>query len=601
MISKFFKFFFKTFYGLCAALGFVVFFGALLIYHYSLQKPSTAPVHENTFLTVTLQGDYPDYLKKDSLKHLLKREESSLYDLLTTLDAASQDPKITGLVMTLKTPGIGLAQLQELRDAILKFKKTGKPTLIYADSYGEMTSGLLHYYLASACDEIWMQPIGMLNILGLRLEQPYARDALEKIGVTPEFGGRKEYKSFVEMFTLNAPSEPAKEAQQAMLDSITSQVVEALAKSRKMNTDQILNAINNSPYTDLEANELKLIDRLEYRQNLKPALEERYGHEKALHFLDFLTYQEVQAVDKIASPFQDHVALVFDAGAINSSDDDAEGLMRESFISSARTYHIFMELLKDPHVKSIVYRISSPGGSPVASETIASVIRHAKTKGIPVVVSMGDYAASGGYWVSTEGSKIFAEPFTLTGSIGVFTGKFVIKDLWEKLGIHWAGASFGKNSGLDSMNTTFSPEEWERVNAFLDRIYSSFVNKVATRRKLSPDAVEKAAKGRVWTGEQAQSLGLVDQLGGLQDAIMFAKLEAKLDSDAEVLIYPKPKSLLEELSEKLLGHKGHGEEEYVQSSFLPIFKLWKSLQMFAAKIHLLMGGEVLEASLPEVR
>lgn len=599
MISKVFKFIFKSIYGISAILGFFIILGGLFGLYISSQAPKKPQVHEGTLLTLTLQGEFPDYVRTNPIKRLLKGEENSLYELITTLDRASKDSKIKGLVMNIKLPGMGLAQVQEFRDAVLRFKVAGKSTLIYSDTYGEMNSALIGYYLASAFDEIWMQPIGMVNISGLAFEQPYAREALDKIGVSPEFGGLKEYKSFIEMYTNTGPSEPAKEASQAMLDSITSQIVEALAKSRKMTPDQVMDIINKSPYTDLEARDLKLVDNLIHRQSIKPVLEARYGEKNPVHFMDFWSYEDATHPEK-AHTNEDHIAIIFDSGAIMPTDEDQDGLMDEELISSSRTYHNFMDVLKNSEVKGIVYRISSPGGSPVASETIASIIHHAKAQNVPVIVSMGDYAASGGYWVSVEGTKIFAEPFTLTGSIGVFTGKFVLKDLWAKIGINWDGPSFGLNSGLASSNKSFTAEEWSRVNASLERIYSAFVNKVAHARKLSPEAAEKAAKGRVWTGEQAQSLGLVDQLGGLHDAIIAARKEAGLSEDAPTVIYPRKKPFLEAFMDKLMG--SHADEhEAIETGFSAPYKYWKVFQSFVSQLRLLMHSEVLEAPMPQVR
>lgn len=598
MLSKFLKFIFRSIYRLSAVLGFLLIIGVAGGFYILSQSSSKTIVQENTLLTLTLQDSYPDYVEESLLKRLLKGEENSLYDLITTLESAEKDPKIKGLVVVLRSTGLGLAQLQELRDAILRFKKAGKSTLIYSDAYGEVDSALMAYYLASTFDEIWMQPIGTVNISGISLEKPYARELLEKLGVTPEFGKRKEYKSFSEMYTNSEPSEAAKEADQAILDSISSQVVETLAKSRKRMPQEVLQLIDNSPYTDLEARDLKLVDTLAHLHTLKPTLESRYGENQPVHFMDFWVYGTTHPAEKV-NPDQDHIALIFDSGAIISGDND--GLMSEGFINSTRTYHLFMDAIKNPHVKGIVYRINSPGGSPTASETISSVIHYAKTKGIPVVISMGDYAASGGYWISAEGSKILASSFTLTGSIGVFMGKFVLKDLWEKIGVHWDGVSFGKNSNLASPNTPFTPEEWARMNTFLDRIYSAFVNKVATARKLSLEAAEKLAKGRVWTGEQAQSLGLVDQLGGLHDALIVARKEAKLQVDAPLVIYPRKKGLLEILIEKLTHTPPEDEADSVEFSLRAPLQYWQAFTRLLVQLRPLVNHETLEAPRLEVK
>ncbi len=544
MLRSLIKFIFSTIFWICAVIGLLVLL--LVLGLTCAQKSILQSSHQflkgDSVLTVVLKGPYVEHTYTKGISGLLLGKEASLYDLTRSIYHASQDDKIKGLVIRMESPSLGTAQLQELRDAVLAFKSSGKPSWCYADSFGESSSGTGLYYLATACEDIWLQPLGMVNLVGITIEVPFVKEAMKKLDIHPEIAQRKEYKSFIETFTRDSFSEANREAQQAIVDSLLDQFVEGIAKERNISHDHIRQVIHQGPYLTKEAVSEKLVDHINYRQNLEAAIKEKLGQQ--IKFVGVNSYVETLPQE----PAGQKVALIFGSGLIQQK--ETKSALGDLLISSNETYKTFQKAIQDPEVKAIVYRINSPGGSPVASETINSIIRFARDKsGKPVIISMGDTAASGGYWISAAGTKIVAQPATLTGSIGVFGGKYVISGLLDKLGIKFGNISTNENSNMWSFVQTFTPQQWIKLDAMMDDIYDAFSERVVEGRHMTPEQVEKAARGRVWTGEQALALGLVDQLGGVHQALELAKKEAGLDSTAGVTIFPKEKSLAEELAE----------------------------------------------------
>lgn len=507
----------------------------------NLLQSSSQPIKKNSVLTVTLNGSYVEHVQFKGLGMILGKD-ASLYDLTRAIYAASKDQKIKGILLRIESPKLGRAQIQELRDALLAFKSAGKLSWCYADTFGEGASGTEVYYLATACDQIWLQPLGAVNLVGVSIEVPFAKETLDKLKVRPEIAQRKEYKSFVETFTRERFSKEAREAQQAVADSFLDQFVEGIAKERGFEHAHVRDLIQKGPYLTQEAVKEKLVDQLNYRQSLEPALKDKLGPH--IQFVSLKSYVTSLPTNTTST---DKVALIFGEGIIQQN--GKKSALGDLFISSNEAYRHLLAAASDPKVKAIVYRINSPGGSPVASETLYSVIKHIKDKyHKPVIISMGDAAASGGYWASTGATKIVAQPATLTGSIGAFGGKYVISGLLENLGVRVDSISTSENASMYSFVQSFTPQQWEKLNALMDDVYATFTSRVAEGRGMTAEQVEKVARGRVWTGEQAQSLGLVDQLGGVHLAIDIAKQSAGLKSTAEVEIFPKEKGIWEELS-----------------------------------------------------
>lgn len=552
MIRSLFKFIFSAFFWICSVLGFILIILALSLYwgQKSLFTSSSKPIKGDSVLSLTLKGPFVEHAHSKGIGGILLGKDASLYDMTRAIYAASHDEKIKGLLVRMESPSLGQAQLQELRDAFLSFKASGKPSWCYTDSFGESSSGTGLYYLATACEEIWLQPLGMVNLVGVSMEIPFAKEALKKMDVHPEIVQRKEYKSFIETFTRDSFSDESREAQQAVADSILDQFVEGIAKERDIPHDHVRALINNGPYLTQEAVTNRLVDHVDYRQFLEPILREKLGQH--IRFVGISPYLSTLPVESQG----EKVALIFGSGLIQQ--EGSKSLLGDLFISSGESFKTFQMALQDPEVKAIVYRINSPGGSPIASETIHSIIKYAKDYGKkPVIISMGDYAASGGYWASVAGTKIVAQPATLTGSIGVFGGKYVISGLLEKFGVKFGHVSTSENSSMWSFVESFTPKQWEKLNALMDEVYDTFSRRVAEGRHMTPEQVEKVARGRVWTGEQALALGLVDQLGGLHLALELARKEAGLKATAGVVVFPREQSLLESLA--TLFHEEEGE------------------------------------------
>lgn len=593
MIRAVFRFIFSTFFWICALIGFIIFGVGVILYLGKTGPFSSSPKHldKDVVLSLTLNGQYIEHAGSKGLGALLLGKNASLYDLTQAITQGAQDKKVKGLIVRLETPNLGAAQIQELRDSLLAFRKTGKTSICYTDTFGELSSGTALYYLATACQEIWIQPLGTVNLTGLHIEVPFGKEALEKLAVKPEIAQRKEYKSYPEMFTREDFSESSREALQAIADSISSQFVDGIAKERNITHENVRFLINNGPYLTHEAKSLKLIDRIDYRQNIIPFIKEKLGPKVTFVGIDTYLNSHPQEVKG------NKVALIFGSGPIQR-DGSGDPLLDEMAITSNSTYKAFKLAIEDKDVKTIVYRINSEGGSAIASETISSIIHYAQDHAKkPVIISMSNAAASGGYWIAVAGAKIVAQPATLTGSIGVFGGKFILSGLFDKVGIKWGRISTSENANMWSVNEAYTPAEWLKLNAMMDEIYSSFTSRVAKGRKMSPEQVEKVARGRVWTGEQALALGLVDQLGGLQVAIDLAKKEVNLPADAPVQVFPPEKSFLESLSS--IFEKNEEDSLYeigiFGKIFAPLRKIWDAF------VFLLSSQELLYRPVGEVR
>lgn len=549
MIRKIFKFIFWTVVSFWAVLGFAL-MAMLLILSVSIINPFQAavkPLHEDSVLSLSLNGPYVEHTETGGVESLFLGKKASLYNVTRAILNAANDKKIKGLVLRIESPLMGAAQIQELREALMVFRKTGKPSWCYTSTFGESSSGTAMYYLATACHTIWMQPVGAVNLTGLSMEVPFFKGIFEKLDIKPEMAQRKEYKSAVETYTRDDFSEPAREATKAIVDSILSQFVEGIAKERSLSPDQVRTLINNGPYLTDEALAEKLVDRIDYRHNLEAAIESILG--KHVQFVNLTSYLQTFTTE----PKGDKVALIFGSGTIVS--DGSESPLAEVSLTENQAYKAFQEAIKDKAVKVIVYRINSGGGAPGASEAIYGLIHYAREKAHKqVIISMSDAAASGAYWIAVAGDKIVAQPATLTGSIGVFGGKFDASGLLDKIGVKIGQVSTSENASMWSMAQSFTPDQWVKLNGLMDQIYKTFTHHVAVGRRMTLEQVEKVARGRVWTGEQALALGLVDQLGGLHVALDLARKSAGLAKDAGVQIYPKPKSVLESLS-VLMGNE----------------------------------------------
>ncbi|WP_448188140.1 signal peptide peptidase SppA [Azospirillum sp. sgz301742] len=477
----------------------------------------------------------------DALSSLLGRE-SSLRDVVDALEQARTDKRVKGLVVRLGGHEPGFAEAQELRAAVERFRNSGRFALAFAEEFGGGGSGNRSYYLATAFDEVWMQPLGNVGITGLAAQIPFVRGALDQLGVQPQVQQREEYKSFADTFTQRDLTPANREATQALLGDLSQQMIDGIAKARRLDPAAVRGLIDRAPLLDQEAFQARLIDRIGYRDETEAEAERRAGGAEMVDLADYL--------ESTGRPHDDGptVALIHAIGNITRGESEGHGI-GELTAGSDTIVEAFEDAIDDDDVKAILFRVDSGGGSVTASETIRRAVVKARERGKPVIVSMGDAAASGGYWISMNANRIVASPGTITGSIGVVAGKMSVDGLSEKLGVHWGVVADGRNAGMWSPFQPFSQSEQDRLTAIIDSTYSTFLAKVAEARKLPPDKVRAAAKGRVWTGAQALGLGLVDELGDTETALVRVREAIGLAADAPVSleVYPPPKSTLEEI------------------------------------------------------
>jgi protease IV len=499
-------------------------------------RPSVTPLPGNIVLVADLSRGLPERGSEDPLLRLLVGRKPSLRDVLDAIEAGGNDPRVKVLLARVGDDELGLAAVQEIRDAVAVFRAKGKLALAFADSFGEFGPGTRPYYLATAFDEIWLQPIGNVGLTGLHAESPFLKGTLDLLGIVPEFDHREQYKTAMNVLTETKMTPAHREEVEALLASVAGQIVRGIAQGRKLPEAEVRDAIDRGPLLAEEAIQAKLVDRLGYHDEIVAHARARAGSGSGM--VDLGDY-----LDRAGHPHREGptIALIYGSGLVVRDGDPANPLTGSNMMAANEMTRAFRAAVRDPAVRAILFRVDSPGGSAVASETIWRDVVFARERGKPVIVSMGDVAGSGGYYVAAAADKIVAEPATLTGSIGVLAGKLIFAELMKKLGITTDTVERGANSGMFSITSDFSPRGRERLDHLLDTTYAGFKNRVAAGRHMSADAVEAVAKGRVWSGEDAKARGLVDELGGYAVALRLAKEAAKLPADApvEVVVYPR--------------------------------------------------------------
>ena len=544
--------------GFFAAVGFLtvlLLFGVFLLT--KELKPIVTPLADNIILTVDLTQGLAEGPHQDRLLRLLLGSEPSLRDVLDGIETASSDPRVKVLLARVGDDELGLAKIQELRDAIAAFRAKGKFALAFADSFGEFGPGTRPYYLATAFDEIWLQPMGNVGLTGLYAEVPFFKGTLDLLGVAPEFDHREEFKTAMNSLTETKMTPPHREEVDALLASIGGQIIHGIAEGRKLPEAEVREAIDRGPLLADEARQAKLVDRLGYRDEV---LAQARAHARSGAELTGLTTY----LDRAGRPHREGstIALIYGSGLIQRAASSANPLTESNVMAATEITRAFRAAVRDPAVRAILFRIDSPGGSVVASESIWREVVFARERGKPVVVSMGDVAGSGGYYVAAAADKIVAEPSTLTGSIGVLAGKLVVSDLFRKLGMSTDSAQVGANAAMYSSTSEFSTRAHSRLEAFLDETYKGFKDHVASGRHMTQEEVEEVARGRVWSGEDAKARGLVDELGGSAVALRLAKEAAKLAPDAAVklTVFPREKEPFEIVFDRLVGKERDGDE-----------------------------------------
>ncbi|HEY2305528.1 MAG TPA: signal peptide peptidase SppA [Streptosporangiaceae bacterium] len=501
-----------------------------------LRQRHTAPL----ILELDLSEGIAEEPPTDPVSAVLAMRRQRLADVLDGLRRARADDKVRALVVKIGGRPIGVARVQELRSAIAAFRRSGKATVAWAETYGEFGPGNAAYYLATAFERIWLQPSGDLGLTGLSLEQWFLRGTMDKLGLEYEVSKRHEYKTAADRLTEHGFTGPAREALQQLASSLTGQITEAVAERLAIPPAQARELIDNGPYVAEEALELRLVDALGYRDEVYDDVRKSAGPDA--HLLYLARYQRSRALAERARKLPDRgadmVALIYAAGPIRRG-RSGRGPMSGGAMGSDTVSAALRTASADRRVRAIVLRVNSPGGSYVASDTIWREVVRARQAGTPIVASMGDVAASGGYYISMAADEIVAQPGTITGSIGVLSGKPVTSSLLERVGITTDSVTVGAHADMFSTTRPFSEEEWAKINSWLDRIYADFTGKVAVGRNMTPEQVHEVARGRVWTGADAAAIGLVDHLGGLDDAVALARRKAGLPDSAPVRGFPR--------------------------------------------------------------
>ena len=510
---------------------------ATLIDEFSrLRQRHTAPL----ILELDLSEGIAEEPPTDPLSAVLAMRRPRLADVLDGLRRARADDKVRALVVKIGGRPIGVARVQELRSAIAAFRRSGKATVAWAETYGEFGPGNAAYYLATAFERIWLQPSGDVGLTGLSLEQWFLRGTMDKLGLEYEVSKRHEYKTAADRLTEQGFTGPAREALEQLASSLTGQITEAVAERLAVSPAQARMLIDNGPYIAEEAVQLRLVDALGYRDEVYDDVRKSAGPDA--HLLYLARYQRSRALAERARKLPerggDMIALIYAAGPIRRG-RSGRGPMSGGAMGSDTVSAALRTAAGDRRVRAIVLRVNSPGGSYVASDTIWREVVRARRSGTPIIVSMGDVAASGGYYISMAADEIVAQPGTITGSIGVLSCKPVTSSLLERIGITTDSVTVGAHADMFSTTRPFSEEEWAKINSWLDRIYADFTGKVAIGRNMTPEKVHEIARGRVWTGADAAAIGLVDHLGGLDDAVALARRKAGLPDSAPVRGYPR--------------------------------------------------------------
>jgi protease-4 len=505
-----------------------------------LRQQRSAPL----ILELDLTDGIVESRPTDPVSAVMARHRLVLTDVLDGLRRARGDDRVKALVAKLGGRPIGIGVVQELRQAVREFADAGKLTVAWAETFGEFSAGNVSYYLATAFDTISLQPSGDLGLTGISVERVFLRGALDKLGADFQVAKRHEYKSAAEQLTEHGFSAPAREETERLTASITEQLAGAIAERRKLTAEQVGQLIDRGPYLARQALDAGLVDTLGYRDEVYANVRRRAGEGAVLHYLS--RYQRSRALAerarRLPTPRQPVVALIHATGPIRRG-RSGRGPLSGGSMGSDTIAAAIRVAAADDQAGAIVLRVNSPGGSYVASDTIWREVVRARAAGKPVVVSMSDVAASGGYYISMAADVIVAQPGTVTGSIGVLTGKPVLGEALGRAGITSDFVIQGAHSAMFSQQRPFTDDEWTLVNDWLDHIYADFTGKVAEGRSMTPERVHELARGRVWTGADALTSGLVDELGGLDHAIALACRRAGLPTTAQVRAYPRMRPL----------------------------------------------------------
>ena len=534
----------------------------------------SSPIEKKSVLRITLKGSITERAGEENPLSKLGGETTqqiALDQALQALEKAAKNDKIEGIYMEGGILSAYPAEVQELRQALLEFKKSGKWIIAYADTYSRSA-----YYLCSVADKVYLNPIGMLDWSGLSSNPMFFTGLMKKLGIKMQVFKVGTYKSAVEPYIAEQMSDANREQVSSYQQSIWNNMLKDVAKSRKT-TAEALNSLADS-LTILSGPEASvkggLVDKLCYQDEVKKILKNKAKMEED-ESLRFVSISDVALSEELNDKVDDEIAVYYAYGEIK--EDITGGFAQESAITSKQMTKDLQELREDDDVKAVVLRVNSPGGSAYASEQIWREVQ-LLSKEKPVIVSMGALAASGGYYISCGANKIFAEPTTLTGSIGIFG---MIPDATEllpdKLGLSFDVVKTNAHSDFGAMGRPLNESECRLMQAYINQGYELFTGRVAQGRKISQDSVKAVAEGRVWTGEQAMKIGLVDKLGNLNDAIAAAAKAAQIEKYS-VGRYPEPAPWFASLLQEKKADYMDSQMRSALGEFYPAFSLIRNLK-----------------------
>jgi protease-4 len=531
--------------GLLVVLALVVVLGGMLLF-FTLFSDDEPDIRDNSVLVLKVEGALPDYVPEDPFaSRFLGRDDRSLTRLLSNIKKAKADKRIGAILLEIDMTMIGWGKADEIRDTLADFRSTGKPVYAYME-YGTNKE----YYLATAADRIYVAPIGDLFIVGLAADVMSLGGSLDKLGVKPDFYQIGKYKTAPEQYTRKEMSEASREVINSVLDEFFARYVSTIATTRKKSEADVRTLIDNAPLGAWEAKAAGLIDDAKYRDEVEDELKKRLGYKDSdkLRKVRESDYRRV-SLAAVGLDQGERIALIFASGPIGGGQSDDGSAFSSQSTGSDTVVKALNDARDDKTIKAIVLRVDSPGGTSYASDVIWHAVEKAKAQK-PVVVSMSDVAASGGYYISATASKIVAEPSTITGSIGVYAGKPVIKGFYDWLGINNEYVLRGKQAGMFRETEPFNADERAKFETMLKSFYyDDFLPKVAKGRSRDVEYVDSIAQGRVWTGTQAKERGLVDEFGGMDKAVEIAKGLANLPADKGVrrVVFPAPRPFLQQL------------------------------------------------------
>jgi protease-4 len=531
----------KFFIGLVAGLllaGLTVFIGFFVLVKLGDRGPSLS---DGSTLVLRLSGEIPEKSPIDiPIPFLEGQKQLAVHEIWAALRKAAVDSRIKAVVLLPQRPGIGWGKMQEIREDLVKFKKSGKPLFVYLRD-----PGTRDYYLASAADKIYMTREDILDMKGLRIESMYIKNTLDKLGVSMEFEHVGKYKDAPDMFTRTSMSPETKEVLNSVLDGLNGHLLETLGAARKKSPEEMQAIIDEGPFIAKNAVAKGLIDELLFEDQFYDMVRKQLDQKelKKIGVQDYL-----KAAGTVAGlEGKSRVALLLGDGAITRGSATNPFSSEEGITSVGMTKQL-RQVRNDDTIKAVILRVDSPGGDAIASDEILREVKLLSQKK-PLVISMSDVAASGGYYISMSGDPVIAYPNTLTGSIGVFYGKVNLRGLYDKIGVQKETLKRGQFADIDSDYEPMSVAARKKLREGIEEIYGTFVGLVAEARKKKYEEIDQLAQGRVWLGTQGKGNGLVDELGGIDKAIEMVKVKAKIpaNENVKIVVFPPKRSLFEQL------------------------------------------------------